>query len=361
MNLVLAEIYNGYMDASRSKTTKKLQGRRTLLRAAYRLLAGADPRDVTEVARSGEPKLVEEAEQQPPRTPSGGVSRRAWLRLMAVLRPGMRRSDAKVLFDAIDVHRNGALGEVEFRALCSLATIRFVRRPHRPAARGLLAPFVFVSRRLVATPWTGRFFDLFVLSSAAVLFVRSSSATNGLSASWTIASHVITFVFLAEIAIKLLGVGADAFWRAWWNRLDALAVTVSVASFLVDPTFGRSEAHPGAGTREGVALGMLKVAVLLRAIRCVRALRLLKRYDLVLNTVASLLPTLWRFMAILFVLFYAWGVVGMDLLSGKLVRGDPVIARSSYGQLNYYVLNFDQMGPAMVTLFYVLIGASPPR
>lgn len=50
-----------------------------------------------------------------------------------------------------------------------------------------------------------------------------------------------------------------------------------------------------------------------------------------------------------------YGVLGMQVFGGKLIVGDPRLARIAYGQANYYSNNFNDFASALTTLFELLI------
>lgn len=70
-----------------------------------------------------------------------------------------------------------------------------------------------------------------------------------------------------------------------------------------------------------------------------------------INSLKIIVPALGRYIVLLLCVYYSYSIIGMELFAGKLPRANEIIANSSYGVLNYYHNNFDNLPNSMVTLW----------
>jgi hypothetical protein len=69
----------------------------------------------------------------------------------------------------------------------------------------------------------------------------------------------------------------------------------------------------------GVTLALVS---LFRMIRMARILRSLNRFKIIFRTLKHLLPALARYVLLVFIIFYAYGSLGMEFF-GKLLNSHP--------------------------------------
>lgn len=86
-------------------------------------------------------------------------------------------------------------------------------------------------------------------------------------------------------------------------------------------------------------------------LRLLRLLRLVRRFDAMMNSLKIIVPALGRYIVLLLCVYYSYSIIGMEFFAGKLPRNNEIIANSSYGVLNYYHNNFDNLPNSMVTLW----------
>ena len=140
-----------------------------------------------------------------------------------------------------------------------------------------------------------------------------------------------------------------------WNRLDGMLVSVSV----IDVTFKIIGANAG---------GMLRILRIARLLRTLRPLRLISRapkLKLVVRTLMTAMETIGNTVAISGIIFLIFAILGIQLFSGKMQycqdasgeRNETVIqledCASSGGSVETHTFNYDHIGNALLTLFYV--------
>ena len=172
---------------------------------------------------------------------------------------------------------------------------------------------------------------------------------------------VFTAVFCFEMVLKIIADGLvlhpSAYFRDFWNVLDAFIVAVSIFSLLIE------------------ADGFASVAAL-RALHAVRPLRAIRRYRglrLVFLTLLKSLTGIMHVGMLVAVIFTIFGVLAVQLFGGRFRScTDPTVTLRAECIGSFIVdaaanrteprlwlndpRNFDHMGNALVTLFQIASG-----
>ena len=155
-------------------------------------------------------------------------------------------------------------------------------------------------------------------------------------------SSTLLFSFLIEITVGAMGIGAVELWeRSLFDKLDIVLVIMG--------TIGEIVGYAA----DSDSVLVVDALPMLRIIRVLRLMRTTKNFRIIVNVVTTLSGQLVRYLAVLFLLFYFYASIGMEIFSNRL-HGSGV-ANSSYGQLNYYKINFDTPGSAFVALWEQMI------
>uniref|UniRef100_A0A0G4H9A8 EF-hand domain-containing protein n=1 Tax=Chromera velia CCMP2878 TaxID=1169474 RepID=A0A0G4H9A8_9ALVE len=179
---------------------------------------------------------------------------------------------------------------------------------------------------------------------------------------WNIMELAFTTVFVVEVVVRILASG----WRNYW-RENKLAFFVTILSVVVTIFVYLPNAFNDTAWIRYTQ--MLRLLQTLRALRTVgapgllRVLRLLstfKYFSVFYRTFISLMPAARRLLEFLFCLAFVYAAMGVQLFGGLIEKGGSSarsmrLADSTYGQSDYYNLNFNDLGSAMVTLYHLLI------
>jgi voltage-dependent calcium channel T type alpha-1H len=145
-----------------------------------------------------------------------------------------------------------------------------------------------------------------------------------------IINYIFTVIFLAEAAIRIIGIGIQNYLKDGWNIFDCVVATGSVVSILISSST----------TVE------IKAVTLLRAFRILRLLRLLKRGGkslyLIFNTFVITMQSLANIGGLLLLMMYIYSIIGM-IYFGEVKRNSSM---SDY-------INFETFSSAFITLFTV--------
>lgn len=160
---------------------------------------------------------------------------------------------------------------------------------------------------------------------ALVFFGQDNTYTMAIET----ANYLFASIFFVEAIIKVAGLGAH-YWRDWWNVFDFAIVLGSTVGILLHLTTSTS-------------VGPL--ATVIRTFRVGRVFRLVKSaptLQQLFNTLLITLPSLANIGTLLFLMYYIYSVMGMQLFA-KVKHGEYLNDQS----------NFQTFGTAMLTLVRV--------
>ena len=192
-------------------------------------------------------------------------------------------------------------------------------------------------RRVIFDFVTTDEFDTVILTLIASNILVMAMVHADMTEAWTnalfIANSVFAGVFLMEALLKLIAFGILGYFKDAWNRFDFFVVCLSVAGFVITIFTEVSASY----------LSLLRVARVARIFRLIPKAKGLKA---LFQTLLYSLPALGNVGSVLFLFFFIFAVLGMNLF-GKM--------RFSSGELSRYA-NFETFGFSMLTLFRMATG-----
>ena len=163
-------------------------------------------------------------------------------------------------------------------------------------------------------------------------------------------------LFTLEITLKLYAFGLRAFVRKLWNLFDTIVVASALIVTIIEAALSNSHASQ-------VALDFLLV---LRVVRIFRIFHSVVRFRLVINAILHILPSMVTYMGVLFVFYYFFAILGMELFGGKITYygyaentdqkycGNIQLQGSQFFQDHYCSNNFNDLLSSFVTLFELM-------
>ena len=211
--------------------------------------------------------------------------------------------------------------------------------------------------RLIANAeWLNHTSTALVLVNMVLMCMAYEGMSEEYAADLENAATVITWCFIIEMGIKLIGLGCAAYWADGWNCLDGTIVILSIIEMLVT----------WLATASGANVSAFRVLRMLRMLRVLRVLRLMRSwkglYKIVITFIRAL-PQMNNLVVLMVLTMFMFALLGMQLLGGLYTPKTGYSLEPCPGGLcddesleekPYY--HFDYCGPAMITIFILLTG-----
>ena len=171
-----------------------------------------------------------------------------------------------------------------------------------------------------------------------------------------VAADTITWVFIVEMGLKLVGLGWRGYWSDSWNRLDGTIVTMSCIEMLFSAII--SQLVGG----DAVNVSFLRILRILRVMRMLRLMRSWQGLYLIVTTFLSTIQQMRNLLVLCFLLVDILALLGMQLFGGKFTPHngfslEPCPPGAGCPDSRLAELprtHFDSFFPAMLTTFTVL-------
>ena len=165
---------------------------------------------------------------------------------------------------------------------------------------------------------------------------------------------MITWIFIFEMAIKLLGMGCATYWSDSWNVLDGTIVSLSIFEMIMTAL--------ASGT--GFNFSFLRMLRMLRVLRILRLMKSWKGLYKIITTFIKAIPHMTNLVFLIFLTMFMFALLGMQLFGGLYNRdtgyslgicpGGVCADGEDLVEKPYY--HFDYCYPAMITVFILLTG-----
>eukprot|EP01012_Entosiphon_sulcatum_P048453 TRINITY_DN6693_c0_g1_i1.p1 TRINITY_DN6693_c0_g1~~TRINITY_DN6693_c0_g1_i1.p1 ORF type:complete len:776 (+),score=86.95 TRINITY_DN6693_c0_g1_i1:42-2330(+) len=213
-----------------------------------------------------------------------------------------------------------------------------------PITRRLLPVGFFrysgAAARVVGTGMFAAVYWLLILFRGATAFLEPDGGLLAVEALCIVA-------YTLEVCLKAYACGGRKFLQTYWNRMDLIITTCSVASLLASLISNRTDAF-------------LTALLMLRVARLFRLISPFESFHRIIATTMAVSPSLSSLLIIMVATYYSYAVVGMALFRGVLQNpavastGDPDWDPTNQNG-NYYPLNFDTLPSAFVVLFNLMV------
>ena len=121
----------------------------------------------------------------------------------------------------------------------------------------------------------GVFIIFIVVLNTISMAAESYHMGNGFALFLAVCEAIFTFIYTAEAAIKIIGLGAKGYFGVNLNRLDFFIVFTALLSYGVQAYVSATlDENQVAGDREGQGSAVLRIIRIFRVIRAARALRI---------------------------------------------------------------------------------------
>merc|ERR1719369_1530037 len=175
--------------------------------------------------------------------------------------------------------------------------------------------------------------------------MEHTNAEQSIYSSWV--SLIFISIYTVEMILKLIGLGIPKYFKSPWNTFDCLITLLGIVSVVLTELSIQSY-----------------YIMILRPLRLLRLFKVKKRFRDVFGTFIILLPRLNSAMIILVLVYYFFGIIGVESFSKyqlenccKNTTVEPYYnyAENSSGIGYYYLNNFHNLPRAYVTLFELMV------
>jgi hypothetical protein len=246
----------------------------------------------------------------------------------AAAKSGDAKAASEAVVEAVERARSSAVR----RDRTSKAAAAYSLSVGARARRDWLAVRTGCFRVCTSTPFE-TFIMVCIVANTFTMASKTFHETDTQRRVWSVVNYFFALTFTVEAAVKLLGLGVVQYFRDPWNRFDFLIVLGTILNVCL---------------LLFTSMDIGSLATVFRAFRVGRALRLVKRAETLrklAKTLLATLPGLVNIGALLFMLFYVYAVMGMQLF-----------AKVQYGEFIGEQANMQTFWNAMLLLFRASTG-----
>ena len=129
---------------------------------------------------------------------------------------------------------------------------------------------------------------------------------------------VFTYIFIYEMAVKLLSIGPKKYCASKWNVLDGGIVLLSIIEIIFEAQTTQNSTS-GSGVS---AFRTAKVFRMLRAIRVARILRALSTMKVIIGVISRSFHSFMYVILLLILFVFIYTLLGVQIYQGKYDFGD---------------------------------------
>lgn len=223
---------------------------------------------------------------------------------------------------------------------------------HGDGGSELFAPFTAVAN----SAWVNHGSTALVLLNMLIMCLPYYGMTESYAARLELYATVITWIFVVEMGVKLIGLGCAAYWGDSWNRLDGTIVTMSLVEMIGDMLAAQGD----------VNVSFLRVLRMLRMLRVLRMLRLMRSWRglyTIISTLIRAIPQMGNILVLILLTMFMFALLGTQLFGGIYTpsNGYSLAAACPSGVCpdgleERPLWHFDFFMPSMLTVFILLTG-----
>ncbi|XP_053445659.1 two pore calcium channel protein 1-like isoform X2 [Nycticebus coucang] len=337
MSVFLAVVYNNYRKHLKNEIRKLAYLKRHKMIEAFNILK----------VKVGAEFVVQEAH---------------WRRLVCAVAPDMSHGHLELLLRISDEGQTGHVDKMNFLRLADLLNIQVVTVNIKRHPLEAWVPRVYQSsasllvQRMVRHRIFVWVFDVIILINA--IFIALDEKNPFISyAEWLFLS-----LYIIEILLKLYTYEPRAYFgrKQFWNWFDTLIIIAALVATVANTTIQSAKKYN--------SQQILDIILILRILRLLRVIVSIQRFRVIVTTLINIGPTMLTFGGLVFVVYYAFAVVGMEVFHGKvqyfdlnfttpdaLVCGNPALKGSAFSQSRYCKNNFNDLASSFIVLMELTV------
>ncbi|KAL4237460.1 Two pore calcium channel protein [Mactra antiquata] len=230
------------------------------------------------------------------------VTYKTWCRLIKLARPGKTKHQIDLLMMVLDTDRSGYISRQQFLNIADLLNVPISVVSERKTFAEIHCKSLYMSRvskfirRIVDTVYFSLSYDGIVVINVALI------CSNIDDADW-----VFVCLYVIEIVLKWYSYGTKRYFHNFQHWTDVIITIISILVVVVtrfDVTGMNSD-----------ALSVLNVFRIFRILRCLVEF---DRFRIIFDAVFNVSFSILTYCGILFIVFYSFAVLGMEIFAGKI-------------------------------------------
>ncbi|XP_048585787.1 two pore calcium channel protein 1 isoform X3 [Nematostella vectensis] len=326
VSIFLAVVYKNYRKHLKNEVRKSVYRKRRQLKEAF---------DLLKESRDGKWHVTE----------------KRFLELMKDVCPGWSDAKLALMWQVLDDTGEGVIGKKNFLMLSDLLNVEVLEVKDQVHMLERLAPRLYLSKasnfvkKCVLHRFFVYFFDLVIFANAIFIALDAND-------------YEILFLVLfnIEILLKFYTIGFKDFFRGFWNWFDFLVIGAATLALVIEASFISLQSSQS----------VLDFLMVLRVLRLAKIIGQVRRFQVIIGTLMQIGPAITTYGAIMFILYYIYAIVGIELFGGLILKEAPTndnstvnstfcgnikLKGSDFYQDRYCSNNFDDILKAMKLLF----------
>ncbi|XP_004844387.1 two pore calcium channel protein 2-like [Heterocephalus glaber] len=337
MSVFLAVVYNNYRKHLKNEIRKLAYLKRHKMIQAFNILK----------VKVGTEFVVKEA---------------AWKQLAKVVTPDISSSHLELLLRISDEGQQGYVDKMNFLRLADLLNIQVVTINLRRHPLEAWVPRVYQSsmsllvQRMVQHRIFVWAYDVIILINAICIALDEKHPFISY-AEW-----LFLALYIIEILLKLYTYEPRAYLgrKQFWNWFDVLIIIAALVATMANAAIQSARKY---NSRQ-----ILDIVLILRILRLLRVIISIERFRVIVTTLINIGPTMLTFGGLVFVVYYTFAVIGMEMFHGKvqffdpnftspdaLVCGNPALKGSAFARDRYCKNNFNDLASSFVVLMELTV------
>ncbi|KAM8945491.1 two pore channel protein 2-like [Pelodytes ibericus] len=332
MSVFLAVVYNNYRKHLKNEIRKLAYMKRRKMVEAFNSLK----------VKEGSEFVIPEAR---------------WKHLVKLVAPDISNSHRELLLRVSSDENTGYVGKEAFLRLADLLNIKVITMKARTHPLEYWMPHLYksaVSRficNIVRHKGFVYAFDVIILVNAVFIALDDKNPLIS-HAEW-----VFLGLYIVEILLKLYTYDPRTFFakNQFWNWFDTFIIVAALIATSVNAGLKSASQYN--------SQQVLDIVFILRVLRLIRIIDSVQRFRVIVNTLTNIMPTMLTFGGLIFVIYYVFAIIGMEIFNGKIRffpanSTDPLaqdcgsfaLRGSAFAKSKYCRNNFNDIGSTFVVL-----------
>ena len=192
-----------------------------------------------------------------------------------------------------------------------------------------------------------------VLVNMAIMCMPYYGMSEARARSLEQSGEWITWIFIWEMALKMVALGCAGYWGDGWNRLDGTIVILSIVEMVMTKLFQGG----------GVKLSFLRILRMLRVARVLRLMKSWKGLYKIVSTFMKVVPQMTNLVILMVLFMIIFALLGMQIFGGRFNEEAGFSSLPCPGSvcvdpslLPLPRFHFDYFMPAIMTVFVLMTG-----